>query len=297
MKKAILYMFVLLASVCSCGNKDNKTVPDKVQIKDGNEYIRIAYLPILDALPFFVAQERGVFEKEGLKVKLIPFTSHMDVDTALIGGSVDGAFTDIVRTEYLIKRDTIKLYYLTSTELQWSLITNKSARLSKLEQFGDKMIATTRYSGTDYFTDIAFKNVKTSAPMFKVQINDIDIRYKMLINNEMDAEWLPEPLATQAVMAGNKHLLTSTKFNTKLGVMAFRNSTVAKNADAYKKLSAVYSTVCELINKEGTSAYTTEIEKYCKVDTAVINRIPKIQYAIASTPASELINKTKEYLK
>ena len=42
--------------------------------------LRLALLPILDALPMYVAEEQGYFEEEDLTVEFIPVTSAAERD-------------------------------------------------------------------------------------------------------------------------------------------------------------------------------------------------------------------------
>jgi NitT/TauT family transport system substrate-binding protein len=58
--------------------------------------LRIAVLPILDALPLYVAQQEGYFEAEGIPVDLIPAGSAAERDQLLQAGQVDGMINDLV---------------------------------------------------------------------------------------------------------------------------------------------------------------------------------------------------------
>ena len=51
------------------------------------------------------------------------------------------------------------------------------------------MIAMTRHSATDYLSTLVIDSVKTKYDVYRVQINDLNIRLRMLLNNEMDAAW------------------------------------------------------------------------------------------------------------
>jgi NitT/TauT family transport system substrate-binding protein len=53
------------------------------------ETVKIGYLRIVMSLPTFVAQEKGLFAEEGLKVELIPFDSGTAIIDALMAGRVD----------------------------------------------------------------------------------------------------------------------------------------------------------------------------------------------------------------
>ena len=86
----------------------------------------------------------------------------MDCDTALLNRRVEGSISDLVRTERMKKRG-LQLDYLTATNAYWQLYSNRKARLKHLNQLGDKMIAMTRFSATDYLTDLTLDTVKTRA--------------------------------------------------------------------------------------------------------------------------------------
>lgn len=292
--KKILFA-ILIAAICfaSCGKKTAQaTKTEELPVDTGA--VSVAVMPTLASLPLYVAYERGLFTKHGLKIRLCEFDAQMDVDTALLGGSVKGAVSDVFRVERL-KNRKMELEYATSTEATWSLISNRTARLNKLEQFGDKMVAMTRYSATDYLTDETFREVKTTAPYFKLQFNDVNVRLNMILNNEMDAAWLEEPLATRAENYGHKRLTTPAN-KAKYGVIVFNGKYLKKRQpktylDEFRK---VYSESCDSINKYGLLNYASEIGKYCHVDTAVVNKMPKIVFTHAEKPLDETIEIAKK---
>ena len=57
---------------------------------------KVAYLPIIDLLQFYVALEKGFFEKEGLKVEGQKATGGAVIQTLVESGSVDLGWTAIV---------------------------------------------------------------------------------------------------------------------------------------------------------------------------------------------------------
>lgn len=301
MRKLSLFIFVCVLISVSCTKRDTKAGA-KISIArdvNNNKVVRIGVMPTIDALPLFVAYERGWFEKKSLNVIFRRFSAHMDIDTALIGGFIDGAFTDIFRTEYISKTKNVSFEYLTSTELAWSLVSNKVARLNRLEQFSDKMIATTRFSATDYMTDKTFEKVNVRNPYFKVQINDVRVRYNMLINNEMDSEWLPEPWATKALIEGHKIVVKPKNNDMKFGVLAFRKqfASESNNKSFLSALSKIYSEACDSINKYGITAYATEMKKYCDADTMVVNRLPRMVFTHSELPDGTIIKTVSSYIK
>src|SRR4030042_745695 len=53
------------------------------------DVVKIGYLRIVMSLPTFVAQEKGFFAEEGLKMELIPFDSGTAIMDALLAGRID----------------------------------------------------------------------------------------------------------------------------------------------------------------------------------------------------------------
>ena len=191
----------------SCGNsyKENQRISraERARIDSiDRASFKIGVLPTLDCLPIYVAYSENLFDTLGVEVHIKPFTAQMDCDTALIGGSVEGSITDLIRARHL-QEQGVGLDCSISTNTYWQLITNRLSRIKSLDQLSDKMIAITRNSATDYLADIAIKRGKPKYDCYRIQINDIYIRLAMLRNNEMDAMLLTEPQATTARLLKN----------------------------------------------------------------------------------------------
>ena len=84
------------------------------------------------------------------------------------------------------------------------------------------MIAMSRFSATAMLADMAVDSSKLKSEyVFRVQVNNPQIRLKMLINNEMDAALLPEPQATAARLAGNPVLMDAKNRDLRMGAIVF----------------------------------------------------------------------------
>ena len=255
-------------------------------------------MPTLDCLPIFVASERGWFDSLEIDVRLRLSKAQMDVDTALVGGSVEGAVTDLVRAGRMQKKGT-PLSYVAATNAAWQLVANRTARVKETRQLGDKMVAMTRFSATDLLTDRALEGVKTSATVYRVQINDVQLRLQMLRNNEMDALWLPEPQATAARQLNHAVLWDTEKNDIRLGVVAFRepamkDKRIRKQIDGF--ISA-YNQACDSLNRLGTAAYADVIGKYCEVGRKVIEALPKRKFSRASSPREKDVELARKWLE
>lgn len=288
--KNLLVCIILLAFFSSCGQSfdEQKRISRAERLrlqKEDSLALKVAVLPTLDCLPLFLAKDRQWFDTLHVDVRLRSFTAHMDCDTAFVGGSVEGMVSDLFRTERL-KREGVMLTYLTSTNAYWQLLTNRKARIKKVNQLGDKMVAMTRYSVTDRLTDDVLHGVKTSSMVFRVQINDVNVRLSMLLNNEMDAVWLTEPQAAVARQNGCPVISDSREMKHNYGVVAFR--TFSKN-DLHRKVqldkfTEAYNRACDSLTINGVQHYSDVLQRYYKLTANEIKNLPKVNFLHANSP-------------
>ncbi len=260
--------------------------------------LKVAVLPTLDCLPVYVAYDDSLFKSQGVLVHLRRYTAQMDCDTAIARKRVEATVSDLFRTARL-ERKGVGLFYPISTNLYWQLITNKKARISDLKQLSDKMIAMTRYSGTDYLADLAVETAKPKYDVYRVQINDLGIRLRMLLNNEMDAMLLPEPQATKARIAQHVVLMDSRDKNLQPGVIAFRD-VVRKNASRQQQLKLflkAYDAAVDSINKNGLQHYADQVIKYCGVDAQTVKQLPRLKYEHAMEPRKRDLDLARSWVK
>lgn len=303
MNKIKFFLFAgVLLLMLSCGQSDEEkqrlTRAERARLRTEDSLaLKVAVMPTLDCLPVFVAKELRLADTLGLDMRTKMFNAQMDCDTALAGTTAELAFTDLVRTEKLIKQGT-QLAYLSATNLSWQLITNRTTRVKDLKQMGDKMIAMTRYSATDLFTDRVLLGVKTTAPAYKVQINDVNLRLQMLQNNEMDAMWLPEPQATVARTLKHNMVFDTRQDELHLGVLA-RNKRKTADERRQKQLKLfvkVYNQACDSINKKGMKHYADILKKYCKIDDKTINMLPATKFSHINEPRNEDVVTATKYI-
>jgi NitT/TauT family transport system substrate-binding protein len=113
--------------------------------------------------------------------------------------------------------------------------------------------------------------------VFRVQINDVDVRLLMLQNNEMDAMWLPEPQATAARLMKHPVVYDTRKQDLQLGVLAFRDKEMRRpeRAKQLKLLVKAWNAACDNINKHGVRHYKKLIVEKMKVRPQVADSLPK----------------------
>lgn len=254
--------------------------------KEDSLALKVGTLPTLDCLPLFIAKERHLFDTLGVDVRLRPFRCQIDCDAALQKEKIEGCITDVVRAERMSKQG-FSLYYLTSTEGYWQLISNRKARINQIKQLPDKIIAMTRYSVTDLLVDIAIDSAKLNTDnVYRVQINDPQIRLQMLQNNEMDAMFLPEPYATTARLYKNSVLMDSREKDIKMGVIVFREKAIKdkRRTEQLSRFKMAYNKACDSLNAKGVKAYADILKKYTSCDDKTLQALPQMNFPYAAPP-------------
>ena len=297
-------LFLVIAVLCGCGGssyekeREARKVKQQQQQKQDAEALKIGTLPTLDCLPFYVAVEEELFDTAA-HIRIKGYNSQIDADAALTTKKIEGCVTDIVRAQRM-KRKGTPIHYLTTTNAYWQLISSRSARLTQLKQLEDKMIAMTRFSVTDYLSDLAVDSAKLKQEMvFRVQINDPNIRLKMLINKEMDAVILTEPQATTARLYKNPVLMDSRNKKLQMGAVVVREE-LMKNKRRQEQIQALvkgYNAACDSINKKGVAHYASLISQFTKADERTLKVLPKTTFHRATAPTEENISKAEKWLK
>lgn len=261
--------------------------------------LKVGVLPTIDCLPMFIIKERAWIDTAKADVRFRDMESHIAADDALRRGKIEGSVTDIVRAERM-KRQGLALTYVASTPLSWQFITNKKARIKELKQLTDKMIAVSRFSATAMLADMAVDSSRLkSEVVFRVQVNNPQIRLKMLLNNEMDAVLLPEPQATVARLAGNPVIMDAKNKDLRMGAIVFTDKAMndsrrRSQIDAFVK---VYNQACDSINRYGIASYAGIIKKYMDVDDRTVRSLPKVKFEHAARPREKDITRANSWLR
>ncbi len=298
--KRINYLLILaVLTFVSCGKSDKELQAERQaqKLAEREAYqkaYKIAVMPTLDCLPAYLLKDSLLYDTAKVDIRLCRFNAQMDCDTAMIGGSVQAAFSDLVRTERLKHRNKVLMHYLTDTNLNWQLIADKDSKLKQLSDLSDKIVAMTRFSGTDLLTDMAVKKAKPKYQVFRVQVNDVLVRLAMLQNHEIDAYWFAEPQITKALSADNNSLFNSEDAGVHLGVVAIMDK--VRRQDEEAAFAAAYDKAVEQINKNGVKYYSALIQKYMKVDESVVRALPDIKYTKIGPPRKANLLMARNFL-
>ncbi len=208
--------------------------------------LHVALMPVHDCLPFYLAQKTGIYERLGLDLRIHTLQAQLDTDTAIANGRVHAAYSDLARA-IMLQQDSASVRAVATFDGELQLITMRRGRIRKLEQLKEKMVAISRHSITDYWSDRLTDSASLArADIFWPQINNVRIRTDMLCNGTMDAAFLPEPYASEAIIRGNKANFSTKGLRPRL--MAFLvNSKALDNPDRRHQLELLLQGYAEVV--------------------------------------------------
>jgi len=226
--------------------------------------IKIGALPNEATLPYYVAAQEGIFTNHGLNVEIIPFLSAMERDSALIAGEIDGGGNDPVSVALMRNAGyDLKIVSLglqaTPDKMRFAILASPASNISSVADLNGKKIAISRNTIIDYITDTLVGDTAVE----KVEVKKMPLRMQMLLNNEIDAATLPEPLASYALYKGARLVISDSMLNQTIspGVIIFRADFLNKNPEAVHEFLAAYGEAVKRINANPEKYRALLVEK------------------------------------
>lgn len=218
--------------------------------------IKFGVLPIIDNLPFWVAEERGYFADEGVDVELVPFDSAMERDSAISAQQVDGALGDILALAALngggVPAKAVAVGQgVTPEEGRFALLSAPGSGITRPEQVKNVEVAVSLNSIIEYVTDkLLLSQGFTGEEIKKTAIPKIPARLEALLSGQVQAAVLPDPPAAIAELNGANLVLDDTVENISQTIIYFRQDTLENKQEEVKALMKAYTRAVEDIQNE-----------------------------------------------
>jgi NitT/TauT family transport system substrate-binding protein len=222
--------------------------------------VRFAMLPILDALPMFVAQAKGYFAAEGINLEVVPVASAAARDQLMQAGQGDAMVNDLISTLFYnkdAKTLVVVRYARTATPSfgQYFILAGPGTGITDAAGFKGVEIAISEATTIQYVTErlLAAEGL-TPDEIKTVAIPNIVDRMTALANGTVPAAAMPDPAAAGAIASGATIVLSDAK-HPELGhsELSFSAEFVAAHPEAVRGFLAAWEKAVADINGDKTA--------------------------------------------
>lgn len=210
--------------------------------------LKFGILPDDAAIPLIVAREMGLFEEAGYDMKLVPFNTAIERDSALQAGEIDGTIADIVATAFAVENGRgLKITALANS--RFTMLAAADSGITSYEELKDVKIAISSNTVIEYLTDRFFaEHGFEHAELDKIVIPKIPVRLQMLMAGKVLAATLPEPLASLARSEGAKVMGSTEEIGGAPVVMVFTQKAIDNKTVEIQAFYDAYSQAVDLVN-------------------------------------------------
>ena len=221
--------------------------------------LKIVVLPILDALPMYVAQQEGYFEENGVSVEFIPASSAAERDQIMAASQGDGMINDLISTLFY-NQDEIQIQIVrfarsaTPEFPQFRILAAPESGIANIEDLKNKEIGISEGSVIEYTTDRLLEAEGFSqSEIVTVAVPKIPDRLSLLSASEIPAANLPDPLSSLAMQNGATVIIDDSKHpeygNSEI---SFRKDVIDENPEAISGFLAAIEKAVNEINSDPT---------------------------------------------
>ncbi len=204
--------------------------------------------------PFWIAHELGLFEKEGLLVKLVYINASPLVIASILAGDIQVSLSgvsaivsayargsDLVAIAGAVNKINVSIYAL--------------PEIKKPEDLRGKRLGITRFGGLyDFSANYALKKwgLQAAKDVAVIQIGDAPSLMSALVGNSIQAATLQPPSTITAAQRGYRELMDLSKsgFEYQNTVVLSTRSVIRKSPDTFRRFMRAYSTALGIFHQQ-----------------------------------------------
>lgn len=247
---ALLLSLTLILGACASGAAPTEMESEPVTLK-------IAVLPIMDALPMFVAEADGLFKSHGVNVEFIPVASAPERVQIMQAGQADGTVNELLSVMFFNKESVqlqaVRFAHMATPEHAHFYIL-AAGNSGIIDVSGLKGVAIGVSQGTiiEYLTyRLLEAEGFTAEDIVTLAVPRIPDRLALLDSGELKSGVLPDPLGPLAEQSGAITVLDDRHAPSYgASVISFRKAVIEENPEAVKAFLAAIEEAVEKINAD-----------------------------------------------
>ncbi len=255
--------------------------------------LKIALLPILDVLPYYVAEAEGYFDGGGFKIRAIPVASGLSRDQLMQAGEIDGMLNEMTTTGSF-NRNGVQVKILISARKAYGrfpmfrILASPKSGLRSPTDLAGVPIGVSRNTIIEYVTDrmLAAKGLSREQ-IIMTSVPVIPERYQLLMQGRLKAATLPDPLGKSALAAGAVSLVDDSAYpRYSVSVLSFSVKALKDKGEGIRFFLKAWDRAAEKINAN-PEAYRALLLKKIRVPRNVQDGYPVPLYPRREVPGAE----------
>jgi NitT/TauT family transport system substrate-binding protein len=226
-----------------------------VPVKPEDNKLRVSLIPVLDTIPVLVAQQNGYFKEQGIEVEAVPVKSPQEQNALVQAGQVDGMLTDLVVVGIFNKQTPqVKALYTSRRPFPdaplFRILASPKANINGPDDVKGVPIGISQNTVIEYLTNRLLEGAGLKPEEIKgEEVNAIPVRFEQLLNGNLKAATLPDPLAQGAIAAGAKLVADDTKRpELSQSVLAFRTEALNNKPNTVRKFLIAWEKAVNELN-------------------------------------------------
>lgn len=265
--------------------------------------LRFAALRILDALPMYVAQQEGLFDKHNIDVEIIAVGSAPERDQLMAANRADGMISEVL-TALFYNKDSVQVQIVrfaraaTAETHLFSILASRQSGITNVEGLKGVPVGISDGTVIAYLTDRMLQLEGFSETDIQtVSVPSLGDRMALLGSGELQAAMLPEPLTSLAVQQGAVVVLDDSKHpDYSHSTITFRKAVLDENPEAVRAFLAAVEEAVQLINANPDKYRKTLVDLKI-VPAPLEGSFPVPTFVTASVPSEAQFQDVLEWAK
>ncbi len=293
-----LALALMSVPVTGCAKKDSEADSGQGTSQELRA-LRIGTLPTEDALPLWAASSLGFFDEAGLpSVEIITFQAAQERDAAFAASEIDAFMGDIIAAAQLeaggvpVTIGTVMLG-ATPAEGRFGIVAAPESAVNDLAGLAGVPVGTSSGTIQEYVLDGLMRQAGVPVEeVKKEEVKKVPVRFDLLLQGQLEAAALPEPLLSLAEAQGAKLLADDSEGeNLSQTVLVFSDEylTEVGGIETMTALLDVWDKAVAEINKN-PDAWRETLVNEARLPEPIKDSYSISTYPVHQTPTQEQID-------
>lgn len=219
--------------------------------------LRLALLPIPDVLPIYVALEKGYFKELGVDVEPLPVGSAVERDQLMQAGKVDGMINEISgAANFNREKNQVKIVSIARSPIGdnplFRILAAPGSGIATVADLAGVPIGISKNTVIEYISTRLLKagGLKDDEIKYK-SVPVLPERLQLLLQGQLKAVTLPDPLGAAAIKNGAIEVVSDTKGrDISASVITFSSKTLASKTEQVKNFMIAWDRAAEDLNED-----------------------------------------------